>query len=253
MHRRLKQLLYTIFYLVLWTGIGALIYYVFLVPAPSCFDNKQNQGEEGIDCGGPCEKICIPESVRTIELLNPVKLFWLDSNHVNLLATIQNGNPGFAASHFTYQFLVFNKSDMLVKTLSGDSFIYSDEVKQIPLLNVELSRQSVSRVEFVSKNINWMKTNEFGKPNIKLVSQTARIDKNQIIVEGKITNMDSVALDHAEIVALFQSEIGPLAGVSKTELSTVGPNQTVDFTILHPLLSNVNLQATKIFINTPRP
>lgn len=29
-------------------------------PCPTCFDNKRNQGEFGVDCGGPCEAECPP-------------------------------------------------------------------------------------------------------------------------------------------------------------------------------------------------
>lgn len=31
-------------------------------PAPTCFDGIQNQGETGVDCGGPCIAICPPPS-----------------------------------------------------------------------------------------------------------------------------------------------------------------------------------------------
>jgi len=36
----------------------ALIFYSTLHKAPSCVDGIQNQGEQGIDCGGPCPYLC---------------------------------------------------------------------------------------------------------------------------------------------------------------------------------------------------
>src|SRR3990167_10764616 len=49
-----KQLKIFIFLaVILFAIVGGVIYY--FRPAPSCFDNKLNQNEERIDCGGECE------------------------------------------------------------------------------------------------------------------------------------------------------------------------------------------------------
>ena len=41
--------------IILIVGLPA---FLLLYKAPTCFDGKQNQGEGGIDCGGPCVKLC---------------------------------------------------------------------------------------------------------------------------------------------------------------------------------------------------
>ena len=97
MHRKFKQFIYLLFYVLCWSAVIAGIYFLFLKPAPSCFDNKQNQGEEGIDCGGPCSKVCIPQAIKTITVVN--RVVWLEASPNNYVAfaEVKNDNSDFAA------------------------------------------------------------------------------------------------------------------------------------------------------------
>ncbi|MBL0070992.1 MAG: hypothetical protein IPP34_03830 [Bacteroidetes bacterium] len=52
-------------------------------PRPSCSDNIQNQGELGIDCGGPCNG-CAPELTANVD-----GAFWEADGNIN---TSINGN-----------------------------------------------------------------------------------------------------------------------------------------------------------------
>ena len=49
-------------------------------PCPSCYDSIQNQGEEGVDCGGPCPPCPVPEEEKPAVPLS----FWL----INLIALV---------------------------------------------------------------------------------------------------------------------------------------------------------------------
>ncbi len=70
---------------------------------PSCTDNKQNQNEEGIDCGGICTYLCTESvqtpSVRFVRPLTPVP------GRTDVIAYIDNPNTNSAASalHFTIE------------------------------------------------------------------------------------------------------------------------------------------------------
>ena len=52
-----------IIYLALVVGFFIFVTTVFLFfllyETPTCFDGKQNQEEIGIDCGGPCVRLCV--------------------------------------------------------------------------------------------------------------------------------------------------------------------------------------------------
>jgi hypothetical protein len=50
-------------------------------PEPTCFDQVQNQGEEDIDCGGPC----IP---CTVEEASKSKSFWIIFGTIMLMVVL---------------------------------------------------------------------------------------------------------------------------------------------------------------------
>jgi hypothetical protein len=66
-------------------------------------DNKQNQNEEGIDCGGTCTYLCTPSqqepSVQFVRALSPVP------GRTDVIAYIDNPNAASAANdlHFTIE------------------------------------------------------------------------------------------------------------------------------------------------------
>ena len=63
--RIIKRLVIIFVYLVIISAVGTGLYFL-LRTQPTCGDKIQNQGEEGIDCGGPCGRC---ESIPKIENL----------------------------------------------------------------------------------------------------------------------------------------------------------------------------------------
>ncbi len=99
--------------LVALGAIGFLIFY----RAPSCMDTKQNHGETGIDCGGPCQRLCTvsvaPPSVRFARPLTPV------SGRTDVVAYIENKNADAQAkaAHFTID--VYGPDNLLIARKEG--------------------------------------------------------------------------------------------------------------------------------------
>ena len=52
-----KQIVISLIYVTIFLVIVSWIYYI-IRPVPNCFDGKQNQNEEGVDCAGVCAKKC---------------------------------------------------------------------------------------------------------------------------------------------------------------------------------------------------
>ena len=64
--RFLKQFIYGVLYLGILSGLSYGVY-AFVVRQPNCTDGRQNQGESGIDCGGPCTS-CELRQLKPIEI-----------------------------------------------------------------------------------------------------------------------------------------------------------------------------------------
>lgn len=255
MDRRLrKQMLYGTFYVCVLLIIVIGFYFLFLQPAPSCFDNVQNQGELGIDCGGPCAEICLPQGLKQIEQVDRISAFEPDSAHVSLLVRVNNPNIDYASKNFTYTFALYDNQNKLVKSFSGDSYIYGGEVKYLFLPNLALSRSSFDRTELSIKTTEWIPATQFkGPPQILAQSVRTSISGNDLTVDGQVVNSDTSVFPKVLIIAVFRGQYDQSAGVSQTEIENLVPNETRQFSIFYPAIENVDLSGTKLFIYAQRP
>lgn len=176
--RTVKQIIYGIFYLLVLAIILAATYFIFLKPSPTCFDNKQNQNEQSIDCGG----VCIPCGAKYAE---PLKITQLNNSPAGnkktvLLAEIKNPNLDFGAQEFSYKFNFLDSQGSKISEVSGRSFIYSGEVKY--LINVvEIDSKDFSKTELEFSNYKWISKEEFKKPDITVKEFKTEIYNPQAI------------------------------------------------------------------------
>jgi hypothetical protein len=90
-------------FLVLFVGVPLAI---SLYTAPTCFDGVKNQGEAGVDCGGPCDRVCDFQASQPIVL-------WQRLSEVNrgvyaAVAYIENPNFGIWSPNVEYVFRFYN-------------------------------------------------------------------------------------------------------------------------------------------------
>ena len=103
--------------IALGVAIAALILIPTVYQSPSCTDQKQNQEEEGVDCGGPCSYLCAalvePPVVRFTKALAQAP------GRVDAVAYVENLNRGIAARNVPYTLTLYGANRTLVKTTSG--------------------------------------------------------------------------------------------------------------------------------------
>jgi hypothetical protein len=247
MSRTIKQVIYGAFYLAILGGIAAWIYFSYLKPAPSCFDNIQNQGEEGVDCGGPCAKVCTPTDIQPIMVQGSVSTFTTGAHNVTFLARVTNVNGDFAASSFDYHFDLYGASDTVIESIPGQSFIYAGEAKYLILPN-ETVPPAVTSVALVVENPVWAESSVIGDaPQFAfqdVVTQAAPSSTAE--VSGKITNDDASAFAKVMIIAVFKDARGGAVGASQTELDNVAANGTYNFSVMYPYTPNINPGTTEV-------
>src|ERR1051325_1546720 len=103
MTRSLKKLLYGLLYIGLFLFIGFTFYSSTTAPAPSCTNGIRDQGEEGIDCGGPCAISCAILKLNPIRVIDGPYVFSAGGKTV-LLAEAYNPNSDYGASVANYEF-----------------------------------------------------------------------------------------------------------------------------------------------------
>jgi hypothetical protein len=246
--RLFKQIFYGSIFLIIIIGLLAFFYFSFK-SKPSCFDGKQNQGEEGIDCGGPCSQICLPADFRNIEV-TWTKLLNTKSQLI-LIAKIQNPNSGLASYSFDYEFNILSNGEVL-KTIQGKSFIYAEEIKYIEeFVNKDNMNADNLEIKFAIKNVNWVKSQNFSKPKIDLISKDIQLKDDFNYLTGRIKNSDFVSLNNVQILANVYDNKS-LISSSKTLIDNIFPAETKNFQIIFPKDIDISKYNLEIVIETKK-
>ncbi len=76
------------FHAILFGGV----YFIFFRVAPTCVDGKQNQNEQGVDCGGVCVNACfVAVTTKEIQIQN-VSFVAGGENQYDVVAVVKNPN-----------------------------------------------------------------------------------------------------------------------------------------------------------------
>lgn len=148
MWRTRRQL--TAFLIVgLLIGSAGFLFVRDLLPEPTCFDNRRNQGEEKTDCGGPCLP-CIFRNKKTPEV------FWVRVTPVRggvyaAVIEVKNPNSALGIPKFEYILKLFDDKDVLVIERSGISFLYANEVAHIVETDLRSERKIVRGILEIGK------------------------------------------------------------------------------------------------------
>lgn len=95
----------------------SVIFIATLYKAPSCTDNTQNQGEAGIDCGGPCPYLCTDQTLAPTVLFT--KAVPSTGGRIDIAASIENKNPNAAAKAVPYRVQLYGTDRLPVADISG--------------------------------------------------------------------------------------------------------------------------------------
>lgn len=119
-----RQISYLVMVLGFFAVVGFIFYFVYK-PAPTCFDDKRNQNELGVDCGGVCQVACLEE-------VKPLKIYWARPLNVgagwyDLVAQVENLNEDFGNRELPYVFSVYDADNVLITRRSGSTFVNPKE------------------------------------------------------------------------------------------------------------------------------
>lgn len=149
-----------------WGGV----YFVFLKAPETCFDAKQNQNEQGIDCGGICTNACVEVVVGEDFRLQEVAFVPGGDGRYDVLARITNGNDAIGASSFRYTFELRGAAGQQLGTRTGQGSISPRETKSIIEVNLETSAPPVAAT-FAVGDVTWERQSDYSRPAVGLYQQ----------------------------------------------------------------------------------
>lgn len=164
--RQIKQIIYgSIFSAVIVVAL-TIAYFIFLKPAPTCFDNQQNGSETGIDCGGSCT----PCEIKNVKPLQSriEKLIVVDDSHLAVLIEVENLNFDAGVNDFVYNLRILSGDGQPLKEISRHSFVYPAARKYI-LEIAELNSEQVKTARMADINFSqlaWALKKDFSRPDV---------------------------------------------------------------------------------------
>ncbi len=237
MNRVIKQIIYGAGYLALLALIVFVVYYIWFKPAPTCFDNIQNGNEIGIDCGGACPSCEIKSLVSLDD--SWIKYFPAETQTA-IVAKINNANLRWGADSFNYALDIYGSDGNKIKTISGNSFIYSGEIKYLFTL-AEIDAKNISDIKISFSDVRWKQDTDFPRPAIQTRGIETAIDQsaNAVIVSGFVANNNAFNLSKLRIIGILSDSKGVPLSASKTELENAPAFTETQFKINFP--KNVSL------------
>lgn len=243
--RLAKQIFYAAGYLSALFLMIFIVYLIWFKPGPTCFDNRQNQDEIGVDCGGSCQAC----EIKTLILpeVSWLKYFPADNQTV-IAAEIKNSNLNYAADSFSYTVDIYDNSGAKIKSLMKNSFIYAGEIKYL-VEPIEIDSKKIKEILISFSNINWKLNEEFKKPLVQL----RELKTESTAVSGFLTNNNAFRLSKIRIFGFLYNQYGILISASKTELEDISAFEEKFFKInFQKNLSGVDINKTKIYAEAVR-
>ncbi|MDP3948038.1 MAG: hypothetical protein Q8Q41_05120 [bacterium] len=249
--RLAKQIFYGLLYFAVFFGIISGIYFGFLRNSATCFDGRENQGEEDTDCGGPCEpceiRALVPLTVSAVKVLPA-------GESITLFAEVRNPNFTFGAFSFIYTFEALDETGAVVTTVSGESFLYPGEIRYFVESAAGVALPQTRRANFKIENTTWKRREEFATPLMQFREvRTEMKQDGTLATSGVIVNGETVPFRRLMVGAIYVDQLGAVVGASKTELRDVKPFEERFFQIAHPAIPGANLRATKLYFEGKRP
>ncbi len=246
--RTFKQIAYGLLYLVILAAILYAVYLIWLKPAPSCFNNVQDQNEQGIDCGGVCTKFCLPSGLSDIEISGQAQIFHPATSSISVMAEVQNKNADTAAEDLPYKFVFYDNQGNILHEIDGNSFIYASEIKYIAEFNRNFPDAfKIVTVSFSIGETKWVPKSLFSQPQLVKQSLNTTSSASGVTASGNFINSGTVPVRKVTILAVFYGKFGQPAGISGSEIDDAAPGQQYSFSVFHPALTNVDTPKTQVY------
>jgi len=245
-----KQFAIAVIFVFIIVVIGGGLYFLLRPAAPTCFDGIQNQGEEGIDCEGPCGPCEEPEDlIILLEEFIPTV-----SNDFDLVAKVENPNPNWGIESLDYQFNIYDSDNQLIGYMAGNTYLLPQETRYI-IEQRMTTKMDPARVDIELSNINWRKLKNFKELEIRIKNGEIKITEegfNKLV--GNVENKSNFDLDKIEVSGLLFSN-SKIIAVGRTEMRTVSKGGVRYFEISWPYEISEEVKSfelkpyTDIFLN----
>ncbi len=219
-------------------AIGSLIVLILAIPlyfkyankAPTCFDDIQNQGEEGIDCGGPCALLCADDTHPPLTVFS--RLFKIGYGTYSALALVENPNQKTYSYELDYEFRVYDSNNVLLFTVPGKTFVPPGRVFPVYEHSILTGNREASKITFNITNtdtMQWLK-GTYNEPNIDVKNISNQTVDTRSRITADIYNNEVYPLKNVPVVVVVYDKDNNAREASETVIDYLSPGDSTPVT-----------------------
>lgn len=244
--RTKRKLIYTAIFLSPLLVIAGVIYMATFFPEPTCYDGIQNQGEEGVDCGGPCERIC-QDTIPSVDVVWD-RAFLVSDSIYNAAAFIDNPNRDLIARDVPYRFRIYDRDNILVYERYGQMDILPQPTMIAFEPGIDTSGRDVGRVDFTFTQRPFWEESAINDVRFDTANRNFDASGGTPRLTVDVTNTNTRPLQNIRLAALVLDNNGQAVHVSQTLVGQLDVQQTesVIFTWREPFSNESSFYQTQI-------
>lgn len=235
-----RQILYGVALVLIFIGILTAWYRFFIYEEPTCFDGKQNSEERGVDCGGSCERVCVPDVIApTIQW---AKAFKVQDGMYHAVAYVINDNKTAGTKSIPYTLTLEDESGVITKR-TGNIYLPPDGVYPIFEGRIETGTRvpTVVRVSLDPQAAEWIPLAS-RRDDYTTLSRTLENSGTSFptLTAGIQNNLYTDERDLRVVGVVYDSSRNPLV-VSQTVVHVIRARDSAQavFTWPHPIAGTI--------------
>lgn len=187
---------------------------------PSCADAVQNQGEAGVDCGGPCAYLCTAGEQPPTVLFT--KALPNGAERTDVIALVENKNSAAAARDVPYRITLFGTDQSLIQEVTGTLDLPQGRTMPVYVPGIASGKQTVAAA-FLSIEASAPKWfTPTASPSVPLVSNTSLGGTTSAPrIEAVLTNPIAAALSNVRVIVMVRDAQGEVIAASQTIVSVL--------------------------------
>ncbi|MBU1179132.1 hypothetical protein KKB69_02265 [Patescibacteria group bacterium] len=223
---------------------GAVLFLLYLSwPKATCSDGRQNQQEDGVDCGGPCVP-CVVNPKDVVVLWS--RVFKTSEGVYDAAALVENPNLFYGLPFFKYTFKIYDSDNVLVAVKEGQTFLNPHDKFLIFANDIKTGQRQAARSFVEIENLSVWKYLGESKSTI-VISEKSFSNTPFPFLRARLLNQSPFSIKEIQAAAVLYDENENAVAVSSTKLDFIEAEGSQDafFTWSYPFA--VEPVSNKIF------
>lgn len=223
-----RRLLYASILILGIIACITLVYFLVFYKAPTCFDNKQNGGELGIDCGGKCKRLCQSYFQSPRIEWGAAKIEKLADGLYNVASYIENPNINGAAVDVPYKVSLYDAQGIFIVEKSGTVTLYPrrNSLAFETAVNTQKRIPTKATFEFTSAP-KWFKSDD-KLGGIVVVDKRYSENENGSSLEVVLDNNNLLPYNDVRVSVILYDSGGNVIGFSQTVVDHIPGKNSIE-------------------------